>query len=402
MAAKVHDASKTTSPPPRQLRQLAETLRPELPSLAAEIIDEIRRSIPEYAQPLDGPYGHSLRVGTAETITSFVDQLSGKPVSTDHLEEICRRLGENEERVGRSMDQLQAAYRIGARVAWQRIMKVGRRYPFSSQVVSMLADRIFAYIDELASLSLEGYLRAKAGSAQARRELHRRLLRAILADSAELPELAEAAGWPLPEAVTMIAVDGEDLPEDPLLPPVLLADLHPGDPCLLAPGEVGAADIDEVHEALCGVRLAIGVTVPLQQAADSLRWAKQALQMAAAGALPNAKTLRCEEHLITLWLAADPALVEQIGDRVLGPLAELPVRQRERLSETLLAWLRARGSAALMAEQLQIHPQTVRYRIRQLEDMLPGQLRDPDSRWAMEAVLRSRAMSAYHDPDVNR
>jgi hypothetical protein len=300
------------------------------------------------------------------------------------------------------MDQLQAAYRIGARVAWQRIMKVGRRYTFSSQIVSMLADRIFAYIDELASLSLEGYLRAKAGSAKARRDLHRRLLRAILINSAELPELAEAAGWPLPTTVTLVAVEGDELPEDPLLPPTLLADLHPADPCLLAAGKLTATDIDEMHEALGDAQLAIGVTVPLRQAADSLRWAKQALQMAGAGALPNAKTLRCEEHLITLWLAADPALVEQLGERVLGPLADLPARQRERLSETLLAWLRARGSAALMAEQLQIHPQTVRYRIRQLEEMLPGQLQDPDSRWAMEAVLRSRAMAAYHDPDVNR
>jgi DNA-binding PucR family transcriptional regulator len=42
-----------------------------------------------------------------------------------------------------------------------------------------------------------------------------------------------------------------------------------------------------------------------------------------------------------------------------------------------------------MAERLQVHPQTVRYRMRKLEQALGGQLRDPDSRFAIEAVLRA-------------
>jgi hypothetical protein len=375
------------------MRQLAETLRPELPSLAAEIIDEIRKSIPEYAQPLDGPYGHALKVGTAEAITCFVDQLGGIPVSSAHRNEVCRRLGENEERAGRSMDPLQAAYRVGARVAWQRIMKVGRRYSFSSQAVSTLADRIFAYMDELASLSLDGYLRAKAGSAQARREGQRRLLRAILVGAADLAELAEVADWPLPPTVTLIAVEPADLPDDPMLTPAILADLHPTDPCLLASGSIDDAEIQRLQDALGDLRMAVGVTVPLSQAADSLRWARQALQLMATGTIPDGPAVRCDDHLIALWLAADPALVEQLGQRVLGPLGDLAEKQRDRLAETLLAWLQTRGSAALMAEQLHIHPQTVRYRIRQLEDTLPGHLQDADARWAMEAVLRSRTMT---------
>ncbi|GAA1683781.1 PucR family transcriptional regulator [Fodinicola feengrottensis] len=385
VAANLQEASRSGGPPPRQLRQLAETLRPELPSLAAEIIDEIRRSIPEYAQPLDGPYGHALRVGTAEAITGFVDQLGGLPVSSMHRDEVCRRLGENEERAGRSMDPLQAAYRVGARVAWQRIMKVGRRYSFSSQAVSMLADRIFAYIDELASLSLDGYSRAKAGSAQARREGQRRLLRAILVGASDLAELAEAAEWALPATVTLVAVEPGDLPNDPLLSPSVLADLHPTDPCLLAAGPIDDLELGRLRDGLGETRLAIGLTVPLGQAADSLRWARQALQVV------DEPAVRCDDHLIPLWLACDPALVEQIRERVLGPLDDMAVKQRDRLAETLLAWLQTQGSAALMAEQLHIHPQTVRYRIRQLEDALPGQLQDPDARWSMEAVLRRRS-----------
>jgi PucR C-terminal helix-turn-helix domain len=36
-----------------------------------------------------------------------------------------------------------------------------------------------------------------------------------------------------------------------------------------------------------------------------------------------------------------------------------------------------------------LHPQTVRYRMRALQRTLDGQLSDPDSRFAIEAVLRA-------------
>jgi hypothetical protein len=37
-----------------------------------------------------------------------------------------------------------------------------------------------------------------------------------------------------------------------------------------------------------------------------------------------------------------------------------------------------------------VHPQTVRYRLRQLEDLFGDQLLDPDLRFELEIVLRAR------------
>ncbi|MGH3241840.1 MAG: helix-turn-helix domain-containing protein, partial [Spirillospora sp.] len=42
-----------------------------------------------------------------------------------------------------------------------------------------------------------------------------------------------------------------------------------------------------------------------------------------------------------------------------------------------------------IAKELDIHPQTVRYRMRRLEDILGDRLTDPDARFALEAVLRA-------------
>jgi DNA-binding PucR family transcriptional regulator len=75
-------------------------------------------------------------------------------------------------------------------------------------------------------------------------------------------------------------------------------------------------------------------------------------------------------------------------------LAGLPDRartpvQQERLAETFGAWLETRGTAPAMAERLRVHPQTVRYRMRQLERTLGCQLTEPDARFAIELVVRA-------------
>ena len=93
------------APPPAALpRKLADILRPELASLAAEIVDEIRATIPAYARPLDGPYGKSIRAGVEYAITLFVAQIADPSVSKEQSHEVHHRLGQNEMREGRSLD----------------------------------------------------------------------------------------------------------------------------------------------------------------------------------------------------------------------------------------------------------------------------------------------------------
>ncbi|HEX3783959.1 MAG TPA: helix-turn-helix domain-containing protein [Pseudonocardiaceae bacterium] len=380
-------------PPSAIPRQLAALLRPELDSLAEEIIAEIRRTIPEYARPIDGPYGQAQRVGVGMAITAFVDQLADPSRPREHRDDVCRKLGQNEEREGRSLDTLQAAYRVGGRIAWQRIMKVGRRSNLSSTTMSQLADTLFGYLDDLASLSLAGYTEERTRSAEAVEEWRRRLLHLIL-ECAGVPdsafdELAGLARWPLPAEVTLVAVTAGATVLRPLLDEDILLDLRGAEPYLLVPGQVTAARQRGLQTALPGEQLTIGVTVPLRQALDSLRWARQALNLAVFGVFGAGKIVRCEDHLPTVWLLSDTALIDQVGKRQLAALAGLTSKQRARLLETLAAWLRTRGSAAEIAEQLSVHPQTVRYRMRQLEKAFGARLDDPDERFALELVLRA-------------
>src|SRR5215218_6872879 len=79
--------------------------------------------------------------------------------------EVYVNLGRGEWRAGRSLDALLAAYRVGARVAWRRLVAAGERAGLEPRTLYVLAESIFAYIDELSGDSIEGYAREQAAAA---------------------------------------------------------------------------------------------------------------------------------------------------------------------------------------------------------------------------------------------
>jgi PucR C-terminal helix-turn-helix domain len=386
-------AERSAPLPPR----LARIMRPELPSLAEEIVAEIRRAIPEYARPLDGPYGHVLRISVEHSLSAFVDRVAappgtpaGMPAVNDGSAGTARMLGQYEAHEGRSMDSLQAAYRIGGQVAWRRVMKVAPRHDISSAVMSRLADALFVYLDELAALSLEGYLEARARPIPAMDDRRRRLLHRLVDEpGCDVAEAAEAAGWTVPAEVTLVAVEPEARCVWTALDEDVLADLECAAPHLLMPGPLTAARRTMLDAAVPGRRVAVGLTMPPAQAADSLRWARQALSLALDGVFDDEPVVLCEENLVTLWLLSDPALVEQLTRRLLGILDGMTPGQQDRLTETLRTWLVTRGTAAEIAELLHIHPQTVRYRMRKIEQTFGEELEDPEARFGIEVALRA-------------
>ena len=62
------------------------------------------------------------------------------------------------------------------------------------------------------------------------------------------------------------------------------------------------------------------------------------------------------------------------------------------MAETLLAWLQNAGNARLAAGQLHVHPQTVRYRLRQIQDLFGLVLGEPGARFELEVALRARGL----------
>lgn len=376
-------------------RDLTGVMRGEIPSLTDEIISEVRRAIPEYARPASSLLGKMLRLGVTQSLTTFIDLIADPSAPTDTRDDLCRRLGRYEAREGRPLDVLQGAYRIGCHVAWRRLMKLGLHAGLPAAFMSALADAVFGYFGELTDLSAEGYREAQRQSGEVLQQWRRQLLRLILEQGSVpgpgIEGLAGRAEWPLPETVTLVAArapDGLRALGEPRLDGDILADLTGPRPYLLVPGPVPRAHGQALASALDGCQVAIGLTLPLAAAADSLRWARRALTLAENGAMPARPLIWCEDHLVTLWLLSDPRLAEQVVRRQLGMLSDLTPRQRTRAIDTLGAWLETRGPAAEIAKRLDVHPQTVRYRIKQFERAFGDRLAEPEARFALELALR--------------
>ncbi|MGI5205167.1 DUF4232 domain-containing protein [Spirillospora sp. CA-108201] len=161
----------------------------------------------------------------------------------------------------------------------------------------------------------------------------------------DLRAAADGAGWPLPDEVTLVAVEPDAPCVWTALDEDVLAELECPEPHLLLPGPFTAGRRAMLDEALPGRRIAVGPAMPVGQAADALRWARQALGLALDGVLAGPVTL-CEENLMTLWLLSDPAPAEQLTRRRLGILDGMTPGRRDRLTETLRTWLVTRGTAA--------------------------------------------------------
>ena len=112
----------------------------ELDAITDEILSTIAREVPEYARPLEGSFGHGVRTGVTEALRQFVELIRSPSGARGPGREVYIALGRGELRQGRTLDALQSAYRVGARVAWRRAADAARRAGVDAEVLSLLAE----------------------------------------------------------------------------------------------------------------------------------------------------------------------------------------------------------------------------------------------------------------------
>jgi hypothetical protein len=367
-------------------------IEPELGAVTDEILAAIAREVPQYARPLEGSFGHGVRTGVSEALRQFVDLIREPGRGRAPGREVYVALGRGELREGRTLDALQSAYRVGARVAWRRLSETAVEAGLDARTVSLLAESIFAYIDQLSADSVEGYADARSrieGERERRRaELVSVLLRDPPADEAALRAAAAAADWAVPRSAAALACAEDEL--DRLarrLPPDALTAHRDGLGCAVIPDPDGPGTAERLERACSGIAAVLGTTGPPSSLPGSWALARTGL---AAGAPGGPGLTRAEERLLELLLHEGEPLTERIAGRRLAPLEDLTPRARERMEETALAFVQQQGNAAAMARALHLHPQTARYRRARLREFLGGQLDDPDARFELELALRAR------------
>jgi PucR C-terminal helix-turn-helix domain len=379
--------------------ELAKALRPALPDLAQHIIVAIGREVPAYARPLEGPFGRALRVGVERALARFVDSIERPGAGDGGAREIYVALGRGEMRAGRSLDALLSAYRIGARLAWERFVAAGEAAGHEPRTLYRLASAIFDYIDGISAESVEGFTEERA-AAEGERQRRRRALARLLArddvSGEEVHDLARLAGWTRPDVVAALVV-GDASGEEPDAD--RLASRMGGGVIAAAEGALAIAWVPDpqapgrraqLESGLDAVPAALGPAVALGRAPLSLARAQAAHALVLDGVVDGDGLVVADEHLPELLLhGGDRSLAADLAAGALAPLDELRPGPRGRLRATLRAWLDHPGQVTRVAGELHVHPQTVRYRVAQLRELFGDRLEDPDARFELALALRA-------------
>jgi hypothetical protein len=374
-------------------KETVAAVRQELASLVDGIVAAIRATSPVYGEVLAAPEGMGIKLGIEQAIRAFLDAIETGRRPARETDELWRRLGEAEFQAGRSLDDLRAAFRTGTRAAWRGAANLATRAGITAPVAIALAEAIFVYGDELATDVVEGYLRMQSDQAGERERRRRRLALLLLEPSGQDAEAvqraSELARWPVPRALAVLALAGDNpgaVTRRLDLDALVGADAAGA--WLVLPDPDGPGRRAAIDRALEGEAAALGPSVAPADTHRSLRWARLTLELSLEGALPAGHPIRAEEHLAALILLQDRELALTLARGRLAPLRGLPARERDRLLETLTAWLAHQRHTPGIAAELHIHPQTVRYRVAKLRELFGDTLETPQGRFELQLALR--------------
>jgi len=115
-----------------------------------------------------------------------------------------------------------------------------------------------------------------------------------------------------------------------------------------------------------------------------------ALELINRGILPSEHPTRVADHLGTIMLLQDEEMARTLVAQRLAAVDRLPGPERDRLLETLAAWLAHQRHTPKIAAELHVHQQTVRYRIGKLRGLLGDELDTAEGRFELELALRAR------------
>jgi hypothetical protein len=393
-------------------------LRDRLPDVATHTVEAVTQEVPGYTGALSGSMGANIEAAVQMALAGFLKLAGGSRGSDPSTPlgptlEGAYALGRGEARSGRSMDALLAAYRVGARVSWRELSASASAAGVEAGTMAQFAELVFAYIDELSAASVAGHTDELSTSGRVRERYRERLGQHLLAGARDetLVAAAERATWTPPTTLTAVLLPsaqvravlaslsadtlqvGEDLPG---LPGDSAGSAGPPYSLLLVP-DVDGSGRRHLLRVLDGRQAVVGPPRPWTRARTSY---DRAVRTVALPAVRGASgPVDSEDHLAELVVTADGEALADLRARALAPLADLRPATRERLAETLRAWLLLQGRRDAVAAHLHVHAQTVRYRMGQLREAYGDRLDDPGAVLDLLVALHpDPAAAASRDP----
>lgn len=375
---------------PQHLDAFIAAVRDAQPRLISRTLEEIRREIPRYVEFEASQRRELIATAASAATDHFLAVVQGARTPDRGVAELVQQVGSGERLDGLTLEPLRAALAIATRHCWRAIHVNAAKQGFSTEYLGGVGDALFAYVQYLQEELGQGYQRAAAQRDRKLLETAQPLLRARLIKTflAEVPSSSErhaklaidaaCANWQLPPEVVVMRLSCPDaFPTVPELPDVLL-DATESPALVIASADDADSTLSAVLQAAPGIHIATAGPIRPEEVAQADRWARRTLQLVGLGAIPPQRVVRAEDHQLRLWLHAEPDLRRLLVQDLLGPLLAEPPASRALLSESMLLWLETRSSAPTIAALLDVHPQTVRYRWKRINELFGDRLQDPE------------------------
>ncbi|TVT09581.1 PucR family transcriptional regulator [Amycolatopsis bartoniae] len=395
------EVGRRADPADAKLEELAAATAERLPRMLDDVTRLLSHDWPDYADFIvterdevlvsANMFLHRLMKMAKWDITELPG-VSDPPPEQLSEQPLFEEIGRAQWQQGRDLTSLLSAYQIGARVAWHHVAEVALEVGVPSDVFASLAEAVFIFIDQLSSASARGYVLEQSEAAAARERLRDELGNMLLSDRSDSNAVRAAAArvdWPLPREAAVVLVEPDNPVGVALLARLDQSCLHVRRQRLvgaIVPDPDGPQRRERLASALRGAGAVVGHAVALEHLPASMRVAEVAVQLRRTHVLEDDPVF-VDEHLDSIIVHRDARLLDAFRTQCLAPLDELGPVTRQRLCETLASWLRHLGDRRAVAEELHIHPQTVRYRLTQLRELFGESLDEPDNRRRLTLAL---------------
>lgn len=388
--------------PPRQydpaVTALSAELLAEVPAQTARMVERIRAEIPLYQEARQVTVDQ-LVASTRLNLHYILGTLAGAPLPTVGSP---YDTGVERAREGVPYAAVLQAFRIGGRFVWELLVE--RAAPEQRDRLLLAAADVWSVTDDLSAQVTEGYREAFTQLAR-RDELRRAALLGSLLDESPVPgssvstESARMLGLDASAGFVVVVVQGGGDDQAPL--PGAQEWLRQRGVTsawrLEGSGQEGLIElragfgVDQVREALMRAAGGRAGVSELLSGLDQAQLGLQQARVACAATTPGStEVVSFDQGSPAIMLAGRPAAAAEFAMAVLGPVVDMATAERAALMETIRTWLAQAGSTSAAADELFLHRNTVRYRLRRLEELTGLELARPVDaarvHWALEAA----------------
>jgi hypothetical protein len=380
--------SEKPASPDNALVTLLPALISSIPRLLADVSTELGDVSPEYVAVLADRDDEVVAAAVA-AMRRLVAQaaqggagVQGPDPEGPAVQALFETVGRQQWRAGYPLPTLLGAFQAGARVAWRYVSEMALAADVPPVVLAALGGAVFQLVDQLSSASAAGYVAEQEEAGMAQQRLRDDLVQLLLSDRSDTAAVqlaARRAGWPLPDTATVVLAGIQDEPSRSAL-----SRLEPGglrfrtraSEGVVVPGPAAGERRERLARLLAGCAAVVGPTVALEHLPLSARIAGVAADLRRTGVLRDSPVF-VDDHLGSLIVHGEPRLLEALRRRRLAPLEAAAPGVRATLRDTLRSWLVHMGDSRQVAADLQVHPQTVRYRLARLRELFGPELEDP-------------------------